>query len=63
MWKLVLDHSTGQYAAGFDSTQEYEFKRAGRDELRRYRMSEQSQYFNIAGLYYRALPPDSRGGR
>lgn len=54
-WKLLISHLTGRYHDGFDRNREYEFKRAGSEELMRFRMADCDPYFNIAGLLYREI--------
>jgi len=47
------------YAPGFDRHKRYQFMRETWDEPAVFALSEQSAYFNVAGLYYRDLPTES----
>lgn len=58
-WQIVLDPFTGRYVDGFDREKEYEFRRGQDGEPSRFRMSDQGDLFNIAGLYWRDVPKRS----
>lgn len=54
-WQMLLV-PTGygySYPESFDREREYDFKRLGDDEVMRFRMADQSPYFNVAGLMWR----------
>jgi hypothetical protein len=56
-WKLVLvydrEHGGAQYHPDLPLDELVEFKRAGEDEVQTFSLSEQSPYFNVAGLLWR----------
>lgn len=54
-WRPVISLGGIGYARGFDPTKEYEFQRAGSDEVRVYRMADQHPMFNVAGLFWREI--------
>ena len=54
MWLPVIDQYRGGYSEGFDPKREYDFKRVGFEHIDRYRLADQSGWFNVAGLMFRA---------
>lgn len=61
-YRLVWDPFSNQFTAGFDKNKTYTFLRVGSDERKTFKLADQSPYFNMAGLYYRGLPPSLIGG-
>lgn len=57
-WRLVMVPSKYGYSYpdDFDRDREYEFKRVD-SEPKRFKMADQSPYFNVAGLLYRECQP------
>ena len=55
-WLPVISKRLGGYTDGFDPTREYDFKRIGSDQIERYRLADQPDWFNVAGLMF-AIPP------
>ena len=55
-WLPVINQRRGGYTDGFDPKREYDFKRLGSDQIERYRLVDQSAFFNIAGLMFRPNP-------
>ena len=54
MWRPVIrQDGFGGYTPGFDRDAVYEFKRLGSREIRTYRLGDQSDLFNVAGLWWR----------
>ena len=55
-WLPVISKRRGGYTDGFDPTREYHFKRIGLDQIERYRLADQPDWFNVADLMF-AIPP------
>ena len=53
-WRLVMVTSKygASYPDDFDRNREYEFKRVD-GEPKRFKMADQSPYFNVEGMLYR----------
>ena len=52
----VISKLRGGYTDGFDPKREYDFKRIGSDQIERYRLADQPDWFNVADLMF-AIPP------
>ena len=55
-WLPVINPRRGGYNEDFDPKREYDFKRIGFEQVDRYRLADQSGWFNIVGLMFRAPP-------
>ena len=51
-WLPVINQRRGGYMDGFDPNREYDFKRLGSDQIERYRLGDQPDWFNVAGLLF-----------
>lgn len=56
MTKLVLDCRSGRYVEGFEPARVYRFSRSDGENGFIGKLSDQSPFFNVAGLYYSELP-------
>lgn len=54
-YRLVMNPLFGGYADGFDRGAEHLFLRQSWAEPQRFKLSEQPEWFNIAGLYWKPL--------
>ena len=52
---LVMDHCRGGYAEGFDRNADNLFLRLGWPKPQRFKLSDQPEWFNIAGLYWKPI--------
>jgi len=56
-WRPVINSACGGYWPDFDARQELEFIRVGSRSVKRFKLSDQGPFFNIAGLYWREPQP------
>lgn len=54
-WTPLLDVMRGGYAAGFDRYQQYEWKRAGSENVWIMRLDDMDPLFNVWGLSFRKI--------
>ena len=59
-WKPVTDVLRGGFFDGFDRDAELAFKRGGSENVQHYRLSDQPDWFNVANLFWRLIPADSK---
>lgn len=59
-WQPVINPLGRGYPPGFGPNEIYEFKRLGSDEVQRFRLADQSGYFNVFGLLWREPKPEPR---
>jgi len=54
-YRMVMNPLAGGYAKGFDRNAECLFLRVDWPEPRRFRLADQSELFNISGLWWKPL--------